>query len=53
MAQATGLVGGLLRSCLKNSPTIGLGGSDKLETGMAITGQEETTERGLGGGNGV
>jgi hypothetical protein len=53
MAQVTGLIGGLLRSCLKNSPTMGFGGSDRLETGTATTGQGETTERGLSGGDGV
>jgi hypothetical protein len=53
MAQVTGLVGGLLRSCLKNSPTMGLGGLDGLETEMATTGQGETTERGLGEGDRV
>jgi hypothetical protein len=38
MAQVTGFVGGLLRSYLKNSPTMGFGGSDQLETGMATIG---------------
>jgi hypothetical protein len=38
MAHMTGLVGGLLRSCLKNSPTMGFGGSDGSETGVATTG---------------
>jgi hypothetical protein len=49
MARVTGLVGGLLRSCLKNSSTIGSGGLDGLEMGTATMGHEETTKRGLGG----
>jgi hypothetical protein len=53
IALVTGCVGGLLRSCLKNSPTMGFGGSDGLETGMATIGQGKTTESGLGGGDGV
>jgi hypothetical protein len=53
MALVTGLVGGLLRSCLKNSPMMGFGGSDGFETGTATTGRGETTESGLGGGDGV
>jgi hypothetical protein len=53
MALVTGLVGGLLRSCLKNSPTMRFGGSGGFETGTAITVRGETTESGLGEGNGV
>jgi hypothetical protein len=53
MARVTGLVGGLLRSCWKNSPTMGFSGSDELETGMTTTGRGETTDRGLGGGDRV
>jgi hypothetical protein len=32
-----GLIEGLLRSCLKNSPITRLGGSDKIEGDMAMT----------------
>jgi hypothetical protein len=53
MACVTGLVGGLLRSCLKNSPTMEFGGSDGLETGAATTGQGETTKSGFEEGDGV
>jgi hypothetical protein len=38
MAQVIGLVGGLLRSCLKNSPTIGFSGSNRSESRVATTG---------------
>jgi hypothetical protein len=53
IALVTGFVGSLLRSCLKNSPTMGFGGSDRLETETATTDQGETIKSGLGGEDGV
>jgi hypothetical protein len=40
-----GLIKGLLRSYLKNSPTTRLGGSDTIEGDMAMTGCEKATKR--------
>jgi hypothetical protein len=53
MAHVTGLVGGLLRSYWKNSPTIGFSGSNGLREKTATTGQGETTESGFNRGDGV
>jgi hypothetical protein len=53
MAQMTGLVGGLLRSCLKNSPMMGFDSLDRSKRRAAIIGREETTDKGLDRGKGV
>jgi hypothetical protein len=53
MTRIAGLVGGLLRSCLKNSPIMGFGGLDGLKTGAATTGRGETAKSGFRGGDRV